>query len=59
MHKNLILSLLITTLLLSTSAIVFSTVRAQGDATVIVPTVNGGRTDTPGTATLPNKNLLL
>ena len=48
MHKNLILSLLITTLLLSTSAIVFSTVQAQGDATVIVPTVNGGRTDTPG-----------
>jgi len=41
MQKNIVLSLLIAMLLLS-SAFVFSIVQAQGDATVMVPTVTGG-----------------
>ncbi len=45
-------SLFIAMLLLSTSALVFSNVQAQGNATVIVSDVTGGAaTDNPGTNT--------
>ena len=54
MHKKstiFISSLFIAMLLLSTSALVFSSVQAQGDATVTVTDVTGGTTDNPGTNT--------
>ncbi len=44
-------SLFIAMLLLSTSALVFSSVQAQGNATVTVSDVTGGTTDNPGTNT--------
>ncbi len=47
----LISSLFIAMLLLSTSALVFSNVQAQGNATVTVTDVTGGTTDNPGTST--------
>ena len=54
MHKKstiLVSSLFIAMLLLSTSALLFSNVQAQGDATVTVTDVTGGTTDNPGTST--------
>ncbi len=54
MHKKstiFVSSLFIAMLLLSTSALVFSSVQAQGNATVIVTDVTGGTTDNPGTST--------
>jgi hypothetical protein len=48
-----VFSLFFTMLLLLTSANVFS-VQAQGDATVIITTVNGGTTDITGTTTYPD-----
>ena len=44
-------SLFIAMLLLSTSTFVFSSVQAQGNATVTVSDVTGGTTDNPGTST--------
>jgi hypothetical protein len=49
-----VLSLFFAVLLLSSSALVFSNVQGQGDATVIVTTTNGGTTDITGTNTYPD-----
>ena len=50
----LILSLFFATLLLSSSAVVFSSVQGQGNATVIVTAPSGGTTDVSGTNTYPD-----
>jgi hypothetical protein len=57
MHKRstvFVFSLFFAVLLLSMSALVFSSVQAQGDATVVVSTATGGATDVTGTTTYPD-----
>jgi len=51
---NIVLSLFFAMLLLSSSAVVFSSVQGQGDATVVVTAPSGGTTDVTGTTTYPD-----